>query len=225
MSTPDQTDKKKNPFLRIAAYRTGISMLGPGLRSAVWVQGCPFHCPGCIAPDWLPFNSPALEISPKELCSPLLANPQISGLTLSGGEPFAQAEALAALVSLARQKRELDIICFSGYRFEALLNNPPNPGVFALLDQIDVLIDGAYIEAQNDGRGMRGSNNQRIIHFTNRLRGYDFENQPRRAEIVIQSGGMFMVGVPPKNVLFSLDKLKPESFDQFILKATSHERA
>lgn len=207
------------PSLKIAATRAGVSTLGPGLRSVVWVQGCPFHCPGCIAPGWIPFDAPAAEIHPQELAQLLLANLQVSGLTLSGGEPFAQAEGLAALLSYARQRRELDVICFSGYRFETLLNHPPSPGVFDLLDQIDLLIDGPYIESKNDGKGLRGSSNQRFIHLTNRLRGFDFENQPRRAEVSIQNGEMFVAGVPPKNVLRSLDLVAPGKIEKLISKA------
>ncbi|NPV75457.1 MAG: radical SAM protein [Anaerolineae bacterium] len=225
MSRISKTEISGSPPLKIAASCIGVSTLGPGLRSVVWVQGCPFHCPGCIAPGWVPFDAPAAEISPQDLAQVLLTDLQVSGLTLSGGEPFAQAEGLAALVSYARQRRELDVICFSGYRFETLLNHPPSPGVFDLLDQIDLLIDGPYIESKNDGKGLRGSNNQRFIHLTNRLRGFDFENQPRRAEVSIQNGEVFVVGVPPKNVLRTLDQVAPGKIEILLSKGRAYERA
>lgn len=213
-----------NYYLNIAAYRTGVTMLGPGLRSVVWVQGCPFHCPGCIAPNWIPFKSPSLEISPQNLAQILLRNQQVSGLTLSGGEPFAQAGALAALLKIARTRRDLDVICFTGYRFESLLNQPPDAGSFELLEQVDLLIDGPYIESKNDGKGLRGSNNQRFIRLTNRLQGYEFENLPRRAEITIQNGEMFVAGIPPKNLLSSLDQLPLQNVEGLGSKVGNYER-
>ena len=107
-------------LLNVAATQMGTEALGPGFRAVVWVQGCPIHCPGCIAPDWIPFK-PARLISPAVLLEELLANPRITGLTFSGGEPMAQAVALAQLARLARQRRELDIICFSGFTLEKVV--------------------------------------------------------------------------------------------------------
>jgi len=224
MNLNPDTDHKKIS-LKIAAYRTGVTMLGPGLRTVLWVQGCPFHCPGCIAPNWIPFNTSWLNFSAQDLAEILLANPQVSGLTFSGGEPFAQAEGLAALVKFVRRRREVDVICFTGYRFESLLNHPPDRGCFELLEQLDLLIDGPYIESKNDGKGLRGSNNQRFIHLTNRLQGYDFENLPRRAEITIQDGELFVAGIPPKNLLRSLDEIPLQNVEGLGSKAGKYERA
>lgn len=190
--------------LNIAAVVQGTTALGPGLRAVVWVQGCPFHCPGCIAPDWISFR-PGRMMTPAELSVELLTHPDVTGLTFSGGEPMAQAAGLAQLARLARQKRELDIICFSGFTLEKLRQSPPFPGVTDLLEQVDVLIDGPYIAEKNDNRGLRGSSNQHIHYLTERLSHVDFDSLPRQAEIQVRDGHLMVIGVPPKNLINALD--------------------
>lgn len=191
--------------LNVAAALVGTSVLGPGLRAVVWVQGCPLCCPGCLAPGWIPFT-PARLVSAEALANELLAHPLISGLTFSGGEPMAQAAGLARVARLARARRRLDIICFSGFTLERLRQAPPYPGVADLLEQVDVLIDGPYIAQQDDNRGLRGSANQRIHHLSGRLAGVDLQSAPRRAEVVVRDGHMLLVGVPPAGVLASVDQ-------------------
>lgn len=188
--------EEEKQFLNIAAICPSTQSFGPGKRAAIWVQGCVFHCPGCIAPDLIPIV-PARLVSPEDILTQVLSDPEVTGLTFSGGEPMLQAQGLATLTRLARSRRSLDIICFTGFQFENLLRNPPGPGVDDLLAQIDVLIDGPYIERLNNNRGLRGSQNQRIHHLSDRLRAYDFENQPRTAEIHLLDGEIMLVGVPP----------------------------
>ncbi len=185
-----------DPVLNVAATCSGTRTLGPGLRAVVWVQGCPIRCPGCIAPNWIPLR-PIRLVSPEELVEELLQLPEVTGLTFSGGEPMLQAGGLARLARLARQERELSIICFTGFRLETLEKTPPVPGVRDLLDQVDVLIDGPYIERMNDNHGLRGSLNQRIHYLTGRLSGIDLEKEARKAEIKVQDGQVMLVGVPP----------------------------
>src|SRR5512146_912679 len=97
--------------LNVAAICPTTRALGPGVRAVVWVQGCAFHCPGCIAPDWIPIR-PARLVKPEALAEELLADPEVTGLTFSGGEPMLQASALARLARAARNMRDVDIICF-----------------------------------------------------------------------------------------------------------------
>lgn len=182
--------------LNVAAVCRSTRALGPGLRSVVWVQGCPFRCPGCVAPDWIALK-PARLVNPIDLADELLADPAVTGVTFSGGEPMLQASALARLARRLREKRDISIICFTGFQVEQLLKTPPGPGVPELMDLIDVLIDGPYIERLNNNRGLRGSQNQRVHRLTSRLNEYDFENSPRAAEVQLQDGQVMMVGVPP----------------------------
>ncbi len=224
MNPSEKIPNHSGAALRVAATCDATTALGPGLRAVVWVQGCPFHCAGCIAPDWISFDRPALEVQPEELAGRLLANPQVTGLTFSGGEPFAQASALARLAHAARRRRNLDIICFTGYRFETLLNHPPEEGTFDLLDQVDVLIDGPYIAAQNNGVGLRGSTNQRIHYLTWRLTTYDFEYRPRRMEVIVQNGELLVVGIPTTSNLHALDRLTPDFFKSGTPVGGNYER-
>lgn len=122
------------------------------------------------------------------------------GLTFSGGEPMQQAEGLAMVAQLARKKKDLNLICFTGYRYERLLNHPPNPGVAKLLNEVDVLIDGPYIQSLNDSIGLRGSSNQRVIHLTSKLKSYDLESQNRKIEVRITDGELAFVGIPTPEI-------------------------
>ena len=182
--------------LNVAAVCHATRALGPGLRSVVWVQGCPFRCPGCVAPDWVPIK-PARLVDPTELAVELLADPAVTGVTFSGGEPMLQASALARLARSLREMRDISIICFTGFQVEQLHKNPPGPGIPELMELLDVLIDGPYIERLNNNRGLRGSQNQRVLQLTNRLRDFDFETGQRTAEVQLKDGQVMMVGVPP----------------------------
>jgi anaerobic ribonucleoside-triphosphate reductase activating protein len=197
-------------FLNVAAVCGETRALGPGVRAVVWVQGCPFRCHGCVAPEWIP-DRPARLVRPAELVDELLASPAVTGLTFSGGEPMRQAEALAELARRARGVRELSLICFTGYRLEELRGARSLPGVAALLAEVDVLIDGRYVAAANDGRGLRGSTNQRVHHLTGRLRssGYDFEHRARTAEVRVTGQDLLIVGVPPRSLVSAVDKVLP----------------
>lgn len=104
------------------------------------------------------------------------------------------------VAQLARKKKDLNLICFTGYRYERLLNHPPNPGVVKLLNEVDVLIDGPYIQSLNDSIGLRGSSNQRVIHLTSKLKSYDLESQNRKIEVRITDGELAFVGIPTPEI-------------------------
>jgi anaerobic ribonucleoside-triphosphate reductase activating protein len=202
----------KDFVLNVAATCVGTRSLGPGYRAVVWVQGCPFTCTGCVAPDWIP-DRPARLVDPVELADELLADADVTGLTFSGGEPMAQAAELATLARAARARRDVSIVCFTGFTLPRLRSRPPNPGVVALLSEVDVLIDGQYVAARNDDRGLRGSTNQVVHHLTDRLAdvGYDFENRPRSAEIRVGDRDVTLIGVPTAEMLATLDRVLDET--------------
>jgi anaerobic ribonucleoside-triphosphate reductase activating protein len=134
-----------------------------------------------------------------DLAERIAADERLEGLTLSGGEPMQQAGALADLVRQVKHNRpELNVICFTGYRYEELLSRPPNAGVAELLAQVDLLIDGLFIEAQNDDLGLRGSANQVFHYLTDRLKGQGLDSSPRRVEVSLRDGQAFIIGIPPK---------------------------
>jgi anaerobic ribonucleoside-triphosphate reductase activating protein len=192
--------------VNVAETCVSTKALGPGLRSVVWVQGCLLHCRECIAPDWIP-RRPARLMAPAELAAELLSDSAVTGLTLSGGEPMLQARALADMVREARGQRDVDVICFSGYTLAELRERPPGPGIADLLGQLDVLIDGAYVAAANDDRGLRGSANQVVHHLTGRLAaaGDALARGPRTAEIRVRDRSLLLVGVPPQGLGRTLD--------------------
>ena len=191
--------------LNIAAIAGYTKALGPGTRAVIWVQGCPLHCRGCLAPDWIPFV-PATLLSPEQILARLDLE-GISGLTFSGGEPMSQAGGLAALMRLARQRKDLDLICFTGYRYERLLKDPPNAGVAELLAEVDVLIDGPFVQSLHDSMGLRGSSNQRVIHLTPRLKDYDLETTPRKIEVSVGDGELAFIGIPTPGILAALERI------------------
>lgn len=197
-------------MLNVAATTASTGALGPGRRSVLWVQGCPFRCAGCIAEEWIP-QVDATLMTVAEAAAALSADPGISGVTFSGGEPMAQAAELAELIRHLRRSRDLDLVCFTGYRLETLRSRPPNAGVPALLAEIDVLIDGLYVAGRNDGTGLRGSTNQRIHHLTGRLRdcGYDFEHRARVSEFQQTGGDLLLVGVPDPTIAAAFGPAAP----------------
>ncbi|MGW0329028.1 4Fe-4S single cluster domain-containing protein [Nocardia sp. NPDC003183] len=203
--------------LNIAATSTATESLGPGFRAVVWVQGCPLNCRGCVAPEWIPIQ-PRRLVSPADLATELLAGPVVDGLTLSGGEPMLQARALAELVRRVRVEKAVTVICFTGFTLARLRSAPPGPGVDELLSEIDVLVDGPYVAARDDGRGLRGSTNQVVHHLTDGLRdcGYDFEHRVRSAEVHVDERSVTLVGIPPHGLLATLDSVlgnRPESVE------------
>ena len=204
--------------LNIASLASSTQALGPGLRAVVWVQGCPLDCRGCLAPDWIPFV-PAMLMTPEQILARLDLD-RISGMTFSGGEPMEQAAGLAGLIRLARQEKDLDLICFTGYRYERLLNNPPNAGVSELLAEVDVLIDGPFLESLHDSIGLRGSSNQRVIHLTPRLGEYDLESSTRKVEITVTDGELAFIGIPTPEILSAMKRVNVE-----LERMEGHERS
>jgi anaerobic ribonucleoside-triphosphate reductase activating protein len=147
--------------LRIAGVVRESVVDGPGLRYVIFAQGCPHRCAGCHNPEtWDPAGG--YEISLLELNNDVTANPLVSGVTFSGGEPFMQAASFAVL-GLSLRHKGFHIVTYSGYTFEELLAMP-DEGVKDLLAVTDLLIDGPFLLAERDlTLPFRGSRNQRII--------------------------------------------------------------
>ena len=140
---------------------------GPGIRLTVFCQGCPHHCPGCQNPETWEFAE-RTRMRPEQILSMVKQNPLIRGVTLSGGEPFAQAAELAELAKLLRENG-YEVAAYSGYTFEELLDGTPEQR--ELLNNIDVLIDGPFLLAERTLEArFRGSRNQRIINVPQSLR-------------------------------------------------------
>jgi len=141
---------------------------GPGRRYAIWVQGCPMRCPGCCNPELLRFGG-GTPTTVAALLERVLAAQQesaLAGLSLLGGEPFAQAPALAALAERVKAAG-LGVMVYSGFRLAELEQQiaAEEPGVARLLAATDLLVDGRYERDQPDSnRRWIGSSNQQL-HF------------------------------------------------------------
>lgn len=138
---------------------------GPGRRSSVLFQFCPLKCKGCYVPHLHDAAGGAM-ISARRLADLLLDQNFVrDGVTILGGEPFAQPDGLLALVRELRSKNCPHIVCYSGYTLEVLREKAARqPAIIEVLNDIDVLIDGAYVESLSSSAGLwTGSSNQRVI--------------------------------------------------------------
>jgi anaerobic ribonucleoside-triphosphate reductase activating protein len=135
---------------------------GVGLRFAVFVQGCSHHCPGCHNPESQPTEGGYLQ-SVKSLLDEIHANRLARSVTLSGGEPFEQCEALLELAR-ALKAEGYNLWIYSGYLYEDLMKGNPSPLAPELLAQCDVLVDGPFVQALHSyDLKWKGSSNQRVI--------------------------------------------------------------
>lgn len=153
--------------IRIAGIVEDSIVDGRGIRMAVFVQGCPHHCPGCHNPQTHDFAGGTLDDTDR-IFEAFRENPLYRGITFSGGEPFCQPKPLRALADRVHGIKK-DVTIYTGWTYEALCAMH-DPDVDALLSVCDVLVDGPFIEAQRDPELLfRGSANQRLIDM-NRTR-------------------------------------------------------
>ena len=132
---------------------------GPGIRLVVFTQGCNHNCPECHNPHTHDFNG-GYEIDIYEIIELAKNNPLLDGITLSGGEPFDQAENCSQLAALIKSMG-LNVITYTGYTYEVLIQNI---NYMKLLEKTDLLIDGRFDISKKDlTLDFRGSSNQRII--------------------------------------------------------------
>ena len=132
---------------------------GPGLRSSIYCAGCSHHCKGCHNPQSWNFDG-GVEMTTEQIMQRLLANP-FDDVTFSGGDPMFQTEGFIELAREIRRRTNKTIWCYTGFLYENLLNMPKQR---QLLELIDVLVDGRFVEAERDIHlRFRGSRNQRII--------------------------------------------------------------
>lgn len=156
-----------------AAYSTAN---GPGERAVLWMQGCSLRCKGCHNPHtWA--HEPRLVATVDSVLAWFKSKPGLRGVTLSGGEPFEQAHALAALCQELRGLGA-DVISFSGFTREEL-ENGIRPHAVALLEQTDLLVDGRFLVDQPTALPLRGSANQRLHFLSGRIGPEELNALPR----------------------------------------------
>ncbi len=154
-------------MLKLAGI-TGDSIVdGPGIRTVVFCQGCPHHCPGCHNPETWPFSG-GTEMSEETVLEIVKGNPLCHGVTFSGGEPFSQAAGFARLGRLLKESG-YEVAAYSGFTLEELMCGTADQR--ALLETLDVLIDGPFLlEQRSLELNFRGSKNQRVLNVPESLK-------------------------------------------------------
>ena len=169
--------------MRIACIIPNVfEALGPGNRLIIWTQGCLKHCPGCISPEFKDINA-VKDLDVIKFIEENKYKYYVSGVTISGGEPFLQKEELLELVTYLSQTYD-DIMIFSGMKYEELDQDPICHQIF---EKIAVLVDGEYVEDLNQNEKLRGSSNQRFIFFKEKYRErYEELNKKERDQVLFE---------------------------------------
>lgn len=184
--------------MRVGFY-TVTTSLGPGRRFALWLQGCPRRCKGCINPGGWDANA-GEEMSVDEIFELISSKDSLTGISISGGEPFSQYDELDRLIWRVKKETELDVMVYSGYTLEQL------DGLYGeRFDQLkaclDIFVDGEYMESMNTGSMYRGSDNQRIFFFTPKYQCLSMdilESKKRDFSFEIKENGeVYFIGIPP----------------------------
>lgn len=186
-----------------------VRVLGPGQRIGIWFSGCPHHCDNCSNPE-LWEQRAEQEISIERATGLIYAISEahpVDGFTITGGDPFAQPEALAELVDRISEI-STDILAYSGYTMEELVSFK-NVNIERVLSKIAILIDGRYCESLNHGSILKGSDNQ-VIHKLNPEWEKQYDDYIVSATNQIQnfsvSGSVISVGIHEPGFSASLDQ-------------------
>lgn len=182
-----------------------VTALGPGRRLGVWFQGCSIRCAGCISADtWGPGRRRITVEQLLEQVRPWLA--EADGVTLSGGEPFDQPDALLELLAGLRQRPDLDILVYSGHPLERLA-----PLLARADGLIDTLVSDPFEQPRSQTLALRGSDNQRLSLLTalGRARFAAFERPLQPEDKVLDlmfddDGSVWMAGIPRRDDLLRL---------------------
>jgi len=175
-------------------------VLGPGMRYVLWVQGCKKRCPGCVYPQGRIIGANGYWLSVDEIVAEINNSANLTGITVSGGEPFLQAEPLAELVNKIKKTTSLDLMFYSGYTLDELRSRNDGATDY-ILNNIDLLIDGEYVEAKNTNLIYRGSDNQKIHFLSPKYLPFKQAMETthnRNLEFVFRGDEVFIVGIPAK---------------------------
>jgi anaerobic ribonucleoside-triphosphate reductase activating protein len=195
-----------------------VTVLGPGRRIGIWVQGCRIACKGCVSQDtWA--NDASKQMTVAQLLSwcRQVAAAGFDGVTISGGEPFDQPAALSALLAAlahwrSEAKLDFDVLCYSGYPLATLQKKHAK-----ILNQLDALIPEPFIETQPLTQAWRGSSNQPLVLMSDRgrarMQAYvdaPIDAQDKRIQTMIDGERIWYVGIPARGDMQALEALCTE---------------
>ena len=196
--------------IRINRVHHPVVVLGYGRRAGVWVQGCGIGCVGCVSRDtWA--ADPATEVEVDAVLAWVAGLPEeVDGVTISGGEPFDQPEALLSLLDglhawRAGRNRPIDLLAYSGRSLAALRGRYAEH-----LTRLDAVIPGPFVADQAPGLRWRGSANQDLVPLTELgHERYDGEVDRPAGATRIQLGTdgdrVYHIGVPAPGDLAALE--------------------
>ncbi len=190
-----------------------VSVLGPGKRLGIWLQGCSIGCKGCVSQDtWE--HDPGRDMTVVQLLDWCHKTTQgiFDGVTISGGEPFDQPQALDALLDglirwRRRSKLDFDLLCYSGYPLSTLQKNHPT-----LLAKLDALIPEPYVDAKPLTHVWRGSSNQPLVPLSDRGRNKytqhldtPADQATKRIQTMLDGERVWYVGIPARGDMAALE--------------------
>lgn len=191
-----------------------VTVLGPGRRIGIWLQGCSIHCKSCISQDtWK--RDPGRDLPVAQLiawCRNATGG-KFDGVTISGGEPFDQPEALFALLEALIQWRagngaDFDILCYSGYPLARLKSHHDR-----ILQKLDAIIPEPYVDTLPLTHVWRGSANQPLVMLSDRgrerYRAYvdaPADGLGKRIQATVSGNRVFYIGIPARGDMSALEQ-------------------
>lgn len=184
---------------RLNKIQYPVYNLGPGKRVGIWVQGCDLGCNGCLNQTlWAARGGRHIDVL--EIFNWLISlDGEFDGITVSGGEPFQQYEALMAFLHLVRKRTRYDVYCFTGYYLDELNKLFPDR---LFCRYIDLLVDGRYVAELHEDSNLKGSSNQTIYKFINGAPHIVEEPSPIQWSLkVSEDNRIYMAGIPKQRDL------------------------
>ena len=187
--------------IRLNKAHFPVTVLGPGTRVGIWLQGCTIRCRGCISRDTWPAD-PESEVEVDDILEWVRTLPgaTVDGVTISGGEPFDQPQALAELLDgldeWRRQvDRPIDLLAYSGRAWADLVLEHQ-----AVLGILDAVVPEPFVQGALTDAALRGSANQRVVPLTElgkeRYSGGALEAQRRQVQIDVDDDTIWFIGIP-----------------------------
>ena len=196
MKNGSRNAKKTSENILVRFIHYPVETLGPGRRVGVWLQGCFIRCKGCISPENQPFDD-VYSMSISETAAQILSYADAygcDGITISGGEPFDQAEELLPLLQKLQKIGHTDVLVYTGYAKEKILREHPG-----IIEHIAALIDGEFKLGLHTEAVWKGSENQTLTIFRHEFAPkYESWAAERKGklQLVRKNGEIRLIGIP-----------------------------